>query len=203
MSDASASEGASSAGALLRQAREAAHVHAEALAVSLKVPTRQLEALEQDRLDLLPDAVFARALAASVCRQLKIDPAPVLALLPQDRPGQVRDAGSLNQPFRTPGAASMPPWREWLQRPAVAVALALVLGAVLLMVLPWFQGVRLPGAESPAASPASAPASAAAVAASEPSVPASGLVVESVSPALPASPTMPSVPANAASGKTP
>lgn len=61
------------AGELLRQAREAAGLHVAALAVSMKVPVKKLEALEADRLDLLPDAVFVRALASSVCRTLKID----------------------------------------------------------------------------------------------------------------------------------
>ena len=51
--------------------------------MSLKVPVRKLEALEDDRYDLLPDAVFVRALASSVCRTLKIDPQPVLDRLPQ------------------------------------------------------------------------------------------------------------------------
>ena len=59
-----------SAGTILCQAREAAGLHIAVLAVSLKVPVAKLEALETDRLDELPDAVFARALAASVCRQL-------------------------------------------------------------------------------------------------------------------------------------
>ena len=58
--------------ALLRQAREQAGVHVAALAVALKVPVRQLEALEQGRFDLLPDHTFARALAASVCRALVV-----------------------------------------------------------------------------------------------------------------------------------
>ena len=71
------------AGTLLRRAREAAGLHVAALAVSLKVPVRKLEALESDRYDLLPDAVFVRALASSVCRTLKIDPQPVLDRLPQ------------------------------------------------------------------------------------------------------------------------
>ena len=39
-----------SAGGLLRQAREAAGVHIGALSVALKVPVRKLEALESDRL---------------------------------------------------------------------------------------------------------------------------------------------------------
>jgi cytoskeleton protein RodZ len=71
-----------SAGALLRQAREASGLHIAALAVALKVPVKRLEALEADRFDLLPSAVFSRALASSVCRALKIDSAAVLAQLP-------------------------------------------------------------------------------------------------------------------------
>jgi cytoskeleton protein RodZ len=70
------------AGAMLRAAREAAGLHVAALAVSLKIPVRRLEALEAERWDELPGAVFTRALAASVCRNLKIDPEPVLARLP-------------------------------------------------------------------------------------------------------------------------
>ena len=65
------------------RAREAAGLHIGALAVSLKVPVKKLEALESDDLEQLPDAVFARALAATVCRTLKVDPEPILRLLPQ------------------------------------------------------------------------------------------------------------------------
>ena len=54
----------------------------DALASAMRVPVAKLQALEDDRLDELPDAVFARALALAVCRQLKTDAAPVLALLP-------------------------------------------------------------------------------------------------------------------------
>ena len=46
------------AGAMLRKARMAAGLHVAALAVSMKVPVKKLEALEGDRLDLLPDAVL-------------------------------------------------------------------------------------------------------------------------------------------------
>ena len=76
-----------SAGSMLRQAREAQGLHIEAVAAVLKVPPQKLEALEADDIDALPDPVFARALAAGVCRALRIDPAPVLAKLP----GALRD----------------------------------------------------------------------------------------------------------------
>lgn len=70
------------AGTLLRQYREALGLSVELLAPTLRVPVSKLEALEADRLDDLPDVMFARALALAVCRQLKADAAPVLALLP-------------------------------------------------------------------------------------------------------------------------
>lgn len=72
-----------SAGQMLRAAREAQGLHLAMLAVKLKVSVRQLEALEADQHDALKGAAFVRALAQSVCRQLGIDPAPVLAALPQ------------------------------------------------------------------------------------------------------------------------
>ena len=95
---------APSAGAMLRAAREAAGLHIAALAVSLKIPVRKLEALETDRLDLLPDAVFARALASSVCRSLKVDPDPVLRLLPQVDLQQLSAyERGINAPFSSSG----------------------------------------------------------------------------------------------------
>ena len=60
-----AASGAQRAGAMLRQAREDAGLHVEALAVALKVTVKKLEALEAGRIDLLPDPTFARGLAAS------------------------------------------------------------------------------------------------------------------------------------------
>ena len=107
-----------SAGTLLREAREAAGLHIAALAVSLKVPVRKLEALEADRLDLLPDAVFVRALASSVCRTLKMDPGPVLDRLPQtSAPRLIRDSGGINTPFRAPSDGRNPSWLDQLSKP--------------------------------------------------------------------------------------
>lgn len=71
------------AGLLLRQARTQAGVHLAILSVTLKVPVRELEALESDTLDPAKGPAFYRGLASSVCRHLHTDPAPVLALLPQ------------------------------------------------------------------------------------------------------------------------
>ena len=66
-------------GELLRAAREAQGLSLDHLAATLKVTPAKLAALEDGRLDQLPDAAFARALAQTMCRVLKIDAAAVLA----------------------------------------------------------------------------------------------------------------------------
>lgn len=70
-------------GGRLRAAREAKGLHLAMLSVTLKVPTRQLEALENDQYDAFRGPAFVRAVEQSMCRHLGIDPAPVLAGLPQ------------------------------------------------------------------------------------------------------------------------
>jgi len=71
-----------SPGALIKAGRERAGLHMAVLSVHLKVSIKQLEALEADHFEMLSGPVFARALAAKVCRFVKIDPDPVLALMP-------------------------------------------------------------------------------------------------------------------------
>jgi cytoskeleton protein RodZ len=126
---------AQEAGELLRAARVKQNLHIAALAASIKVAPAKLEALEAGRLDGLPDATFARALAQSVCRVLKIDAQPVLALLPTGAAVALEkvDAG-LNTPFRERQNRVAP--SEWLapRQPAVWVAL-LLLGAAAAFVL--------------------------------------------------------------------
>ena len=122
----------------LKQAREQAGLHVVALAALLKVPVNKLEALEAGRYSDLPDLTFARALAKSVCRQLKIDPAPILASLPQGAPV---DLGHLPKGLNTAmpggkgtGAASLVgrqlPW------PWVVASLLAVLAGVLWWAVP-------------------------------------------------------------------
>jgi cytoskeleton protein RodZ len=112
-------------------------MHIAALAVSLKVPVKKLEALEQDRFDLLPDAVFVRALASSVCRTLKLDAAPVLGRLPQtSAPKLTYQGAGINAPFRSPGEGPGPSIWTQVSRPAVLAGLVLLLGALVLIFLP-------------------------------------------------------------------
>jgi len=148
-----------SAGTLLRTARQAQGLHIAALAASIKVSQRKLELLEADRLAELPDATFARALAQTICRSLKIDPAPVLAALPQ-APGYRLDAvdGGINTPFRDrPGHHEPAPFLA-LTSPGVWVT-ALIAGAALLVLLmpaDWASSIQSAISSQPPATPASA-----------------------------------------------
>lgn len=125
------------AGLMLRQAREASGLHVAALAVSMKVPVKKLEALESDRLDLLPDAVFVRALAASMCRALRIDPAPVLERLPiGSTPRLIPEERGINTPFRVRGERSDWSITDFFSKPAVIVVAILMLLALAVAVFP-------------------------------------------------------------------
>ncbi|MDR3064589.1 MULTISPECIES: helix-turn-helix domain-containing protein [Comamonas] len=86
------------AGALLRQAREAARMQLPVMAATLKVPQRKLEALEADDYAAFPDHVFMRALAMGMCRTLHIEADPVLALLPRTEIKSLANTGpGINQ----------------------------------------------------------------------------------------------------------
>ena len=160
LAQAAGQEEAVTAGALLRRAREASGLHVAALAVSLKVPVRKLEALEDDRYQELGDAVFIRALASSVCRTLKADPRPILDRLPQTAaPRLVRDNDGLNAPFRAPGDGPAPSWIDRVKQPVPAFVLLLVVGIVVISLLPVARHEeKATAATAPEAAPAAATA---------------------------------------------
>ncbi len=126
-----------SAGTMLRRAREEAGLHIAALAVSLKVPVKKIEALENDRIDLLPDAVFARALASSVCRSLKIDPKTILSALPPTPVlPSLSGADSRKVSFRDSGQSAQKSFVPHLSKPLMWVGLLLAVAAVIMMAYP-------------------------------------------------------------------
>lgn len=188
-----------SAGAMIRRAREGAGLHVAALAVSLKVPVRRLEALEAGRLDLMPDLVFTRALVSSVCRHLKIDPGPILAQLPQGPLVRLTVEGPINEAFRVIPQGRWA-WLTQVSRPAVIAGAVLVLASLAVYFQPqlaqWYEASF--GASSSPSAPASiepGPASSATVSTL---VGSSGLVTETVpssSAAPPAAATLPTGPA--------
>lgn len=130
-----------SAGALLRTARQSQGLDITTLAALLKVPAYKLQALERDQSDLLADPVFARALASSLCRILKLDPAPVLQQLPAITAFKVAPQNrGINTPFRNRATSrNTPSFWSHVSRPAIWVGLALLLGALVLMFLPSIQ----------------------------------------------------------------
>ena len=155
-----------SAGALLRQARQAQGVALGDLAGTLKVPVEKLQALEDEDWQRLPDVVFLRALAQTICRTLHLEAAPVLALLPQQKVTALAPQGGLNAPMRERGVPSIlatntkhSPW-PWV------VLLLIVLGGggylgVQWMAPEWVRGVSTtvsapsdPAGDSPLFSPA-------------------------------------------------
>ena len=149
------------AGSLLRQARQSRGLHIAALATSIKVPPRKLELLEADRYDELLDLTFTRALAQTVCRSLKIDPTPVMALLPKVSGEHLDHVESgINEPFLDrpgrSGRASRVESQSWKQalRPQWLLPGLLVLAAVVVYFFPgqWRLGSQSPSPESSHAS---------------------------------------------------
>lgn len=128
------------AGSFLKDARLAQGMDIAALAGLLKVPVYKLQALEQGRFETLPDPVFTRALASSMCRILKLDPAPVLQQLPAITAFKVTAQNrGINAPFRTRGNRNTVPVWSHVSRPAIWLGIALVVGALVLMFLPFIE----------------------------------------------------------------
>ena len=211
------------AGGLLKEARQAAGMHIAALAVALKVPVSKLEALEADNYAVLPDTVFVRALASSVCRTLKIDAAPILSLLPQSQSPRLSvDSAGINAPVKgSAGKSSASSAASFAgsgsgPRSMVLVVLALLVGAVVLFYVPRHSAPSDTADPAPVAVPDALPANTsepappvlAAPSATErhadssaSAAPAAAVAASSPVPATPSVAVSPS-PAAAASGAT-
>jgi cytoskeleton protein RodZ len=131
--------------------------------------------------------VFARALAASVCRALRIDPTPVLAKLPgAKRPGLADADRTISRSLRSAaprsGAGS-----NWLpSRPLLIVVLLLLFGAAVLFWLPQsiFDQVGASIAQLTAREPADQGSNSSTASTGDPA----GAVTGSAAPAAPALP---------------
>jgi cytoskeleton protein RodZ len=77
-----------SLGQRLREARQARGLSIDDVVHTLKFSTRQIEAVETDRMEVLPSSVFQRGLVRSYARLLKLDPEPLLALIEAQVPVQ-------------------------------------------------------------------------------------------------------------------
>ena len=181
--------GPPSAGGMIRAARQAQGIDLASLAAMLKIPLRRLEALENGRHEELQGPTFERALAQAACRVLKIDPKPVLALLPQhERNTLERVSEGINTPFRErQGGSTLGELPAGFKPLAAAIAL-LVLAAMAMFFVPdgWLGRITH---SLGVAVPASAPAEAA----SAPVAAASGTTITTIDLPLPGSAAAPEV----------
>jgi len=174
------------AGDMLRQAREAHGLHLDMVAAALKVTPQKLAALESDDIEALPDPVFARALAASVCRALRIDPAPVLAKLPGAQPAGLAQADrTMSKALPSQVRASSGSSGGLPSRALLSVVVLLLVGAAVLFWLPQSIFDRVGEAISQITSRAEK-SEASSPEAQAPATPAQlGSVVEAAPPAVP------------------
>jgi len=144
------------AGRLLREARERQGLHIAALAALIKVTQKKLEMLEADRFDALPDATFTRALAQTVCRALKIDSAAVMKLLPPPSGHRLEQVGEgLNAPFRDrTGALVQRDWSGLNVSPAFWITGLILVAAAAVFFLPSGLTQRIVSRAVPASAPA-------------------------------------------------
>ena len=84
----------------LLRARQACGLEITDIAQQLKFAPRQLEALEQERFDLLPGATIARGMVRNYARLLKLDPEPLIQRMADrlDAPDSNRLAERFSQP---------------------------------------------------------------------------------------------------------
>lgn len=190
------------AGAMLRQMREAAGVSAAQVASAMKVAPQKLQALEDDRLDELPNVTFARALASGICRAFGADPATVLARMPVVVPELRVPDHPINQRIHRSGDQPEPMVGRRMSRLLLIAITALVVVVAVLWLLPTLpiqlgapagQAVPAPAASLPdevgasGAPPQSAPTALPADAASAtPGAAATPALAASATAALPA-----------------
>ena len=80
----------------------------QALASALKVPVYKVQALEDDRWDELTDKVFARALALSICRLLRLPSDAVVAALPKHEAAKLAsNPEGINTPYKEKALRSL------------------------------------------------------------------------------------------------
>ncbi len=142
-------------GSFLREAREARKLSVFEVAQSLKFSPRQIEALEADDFaSLPPGATFRRGFVRGYAKLLKLDPAPLLAMLEVQVPVVPAD---VRAPQNMGVAATPVAVGSRSTRPMLYGSAALAVLIVVLAVWHYVGGPAESGsAKSPAASPAPA-----------------------------------------------
>jgi cytoskeleton protein RodZ len=152
---------ASTAGAQLRAAREAAGWSQETVAQQLKLAPRQVRAIEEDDYARLPGRTFVRGFVRNYARLVRLDPTAVMASLPRGDGTSPLDRPSLtavSRPMVELPVANVRrnSWARWLIPLAL---LAIVAAAGVYEFMRNAGGSRRPPAENAAVSPPPVPAS--------------------------------------------
>ena len=120
------------AGALLRQAREAAGMSIDAAAQQLKLHPRQVKAIEDGEFALLPGRTFVRGFVRNYARLMRLDPDRVLDALPGAAAAPALEAPALHETAPTMGELptserTKPGWTRWAI-PLTLVAIVVAAG---------------------------------------------------------------------------
>lgn len=188
---------AATAGARLREAREAAGLSIDAVAQQLKLAPRQVKALEEDDFAQLPGRTFIRGFMRNYARLVRLDPEALLASLPEGGAAPSLDHPALAPTTRVIGelpadASAKPRGARW----AIPLALAAIvaIGVVYEFARPPAEHGKAPAGKTAVAPAAPAPAPApATVDAHRPAAPA-----ETTAPAVASVPSTTEVVAPAA-----
>ena len=154
---------AATAGARLREAREAAGLSIDAVAQQLKLAPRQVKALEEDDFAQLPGRTFIRGFMRNYARLVRLDPEALLASLPEGGAAPSLDHPALAPTTRVIGelpadASAKPRGARW----AIPLALAAsgAIGVVDEVARPPAEHGKAPPGQTAVAPAAPAPASA-------------------------------------------
>lgn len=115
-------------GAALREARERLNLSIADAAAQTKLAPRQIEALEADDYQKLPEIAFVRGFVRSYAKILGLDAQPLLAALPQ--PGR-------NEEVAVPVEAPLPDARSQHTQNLIWLGAALFLSVVVVAVAVW------------------------------------------------------------------
>jgi len=119
---------ATGVGQELAAAREARGLALADVAQQLKFAPRQLEALEQEHLDALPGATFARGMVRSYARLLKLDPEPLVQRIAGRF--EVPDSNRLAERYHQPVPFSDSARRSTFVYLAMSLGVLVLVGAV-------------------------------------------------------------------------
>ena len=150
-------------GAELKLAREARGLSVSEVAQQLKFAPRQLEALEQDRYELLPGGTFVRGMVRSYARLLKLAPEPLLERIAGRF--QAPDANHLAARYSQPVPFSDSARRSTFVYLGLSLAVLSLGGGVAYQ---WYREHKAPSQMAQAKRPATKPAASAAAAPTKP-----------------------------------